>query len=361
MVIPTSGADAKQPLVRWGQIKRQPRRSTLDRWASQFVDANLAYLPSPSGIVVVDIDDRSHEDRARRLLGIGDTPLIIASGKRGLHFPLRTRQPLPSRDLRRFGIVGEIKGARSIVVAPGSMHPETGRAYHFLSGDWDAFLQVPWLDVAALQALIGHPVEEPEPLLRSPVERRNPIGRRNGSTFDHLRALGVAGLISSRAEVLAAADDYNLAHNDPPEPQHKVIATAKSVWSYIEKGQCKGPGKHQHTSLTQVEHRALRALDSKKYRYADALALYLELKLVHGARAQRGHTFAIAAKAMAAAGSIPGWTDRKRYLRATKALLICGLLELVDGAHLQRWTSTDHKRRVRGLRAAQYRFARGHL
>ena len=316
------------PLVRWGQIKRQPRRSTLDRWASQFVGANLAYLPSPSGIVVVDIDDRSHEDRARRLLGIGETPLIIASGKRGLHFPLRTRQPLPSRDLRRFGIVGEIKGARSIVVAPGSIHPETGRAYHFLSGDWDAFLEVPWLDVAALEALIGHHVEEPEAALRSPVERRNPIGRRNGSTFDHLRALGAAGIFSSLSEVLAAAEAYNAAHNDPPEPQHKVIATAKSVWSYIENGQCKGPNRRPYASLTEAEHCALRSLDPKKNRYADALALYLELKLVHGARAQRGDTFAIAATAMAEAGTIPGWTDRKRFLRATKALLICGLLEL---------------------------------
>jgi hypothetical protein len=355
-VIPTRAADAKHPLVRWGQIKRRPRRSTIERWASQFADANLAYLPEASDLVVVDIDDRSHEDRARRLLGIGETPLIIASGKRGLHFPLRTRQGLPSRDLRRFGIAGEIKAARSIVVAPGSIHPETGRAYQFLNGDWDAFLEVPWLNLAALEALIGRHAVEPEPALRSPLGQRNPIGRRNGSTFAHLLVLGEAGIFSSLSEVLAAAEIYNATHNDPPEPQHKVLATAKGVWGYIEKGTCKGPNTRHHASLLDAEHRALR---TRKGGYADALALYLELKLSHGARAQRGETFAIAATAMAEAGTIPGWTDRKRYLRATKALLSCGLLERVEGAHLQRWTGPDQRRRVRGLRAAQYRFARG--
>mgnify|MGYP007039610625 CR=1 FL=1 len=41
---------------------------------------------------------------------------------------------------------------------------------------------------------------------------------------------------------------------------------------------------------------------------------------------RKGETFAIAADSMAEAGVIPGWTDRKCYIRATNALLSVGLI-----------------------------------
>jgi hypothetical protein len=83
--------------------------------------------------------------------------------------------------------------------------------------------------------------------------------------------------------------------------------------------------------------------------YADALALFLELKRAHGARTQRGETFAIAATAMARDHVIPGWTDRKRYLQATHALIECRLIALVEGPMLQAWRcSDDGKLRRRG-------------
>src|SRR5262245_493184 len=90
VVIPTASDDAKQPLVRWGRLEGQPRLSTLERWGQRFPRANLAYLPAPSGLIVVDVDDLAAEDRVRARLGLGDTPIVIASGRRGLHFPLRT-------------------------------------------------------------------------------------------------------------------------------------------------------------------------------------------------------------------------------------------------------------------------------
>lgn len=68
-VLPTAPDNAKRPLVRsWSRFERQPRLSTVDGWIGRFPGANIAYLPAASGLVVVDIDDRNHEDRARRLL-----------------------------------------------------------------------------------------------------------------------------------------------------------------------------------------------------------------------------------------------------------------------------------------------------
>jgi hypothetical protein len=74
---------------------------------------------------------------------------------------------------------------------------------------------------------------------------------------------------------------------------------------------------------------------------------------LHSARTQRGETFALAATAMAESRVVPGWGDRKRYLRATRALLACGLIERVEGSALQYWIGSDGKARCRGKRAAQ--------
>jgi hypothetical protein len=289
--------------VRWGQLKRQPRTSTIGRWSAKFPNANLAYLPAPSGLVVVDVDDWGDEDRARALLGIEQTQIIIASGKRGLHFPLRSKQPIPSLDLRRFGVAGELRGAGTIVVAPGSVHPETGRAYRFLDGGWEAFAAAPALDVGALEAITGRRIEPQAGWL--PGQRHNPQGTRNASTFAHLRSLGAAGLFFAEDDVVAAARAYNAGHNDPPEPDGKVLATARMIWKYVQSGNCRAPRSALYPGLTSLELSALRSL-APNHDYADALALFIELKRAHAARAQRGETFAIAATAMASGGIIPG-------------------------------------------------------
>jgi hypothetical protein len=356
VVIPTAPDDAKRPLVRWGRLERQPRLSTLEKWARTFPGANLAYLPAPSGLVVVDVDDMAAEGRVRKLLGLEDTPIIIASGRRGLHFPLRAEQAVPNLNLRSLGLVAEIKGEQSIVVGPGSIHPETKQPYRFIRGDWDAFADAPLLDVTALEAIIGRRIDQPQEVPRSPTPTRNREGRRNVSTFAHLRSLGAAGLVTTETEVIEAARAYNTDHNDPPEPDSKIIATARSVSNYIQRGTCRAPRRATFVSLTSREDAALRTLGRS---YGDALALFLELKRAHAARVQRGETFAIAADAMARERVIPGWTDRKRYMRAKRALLECGLIAQVEGHVLQSWRGDDGNVRWSGLAPAQYRFAPG--
>jgi hypothetical protein len=101
--------------------------------------------------------------------------VIIATG-RGLHIPLRSA-PIPGIDLRRFGIEGQIKGARSIVVAPGSLHPKTGKPHQFVIGSWEDFAAVPPLDPARLASLIERPLEEIE-AIPTPTRGRNLEGIR---------------------------------------------------------------------------------------------------------------------------------------------------------------------------------------
>jgi bifunctional DNA primase/polymerase-like protein len=298
--LPTAVNDCKKPIVsNWTRWKGQPRLSTCARWAERMPDANGAYLPSASGLIVVDIDDRKDEDRACERLGLNGGPLV-ESGKRGVHFVGRTNQPVPTIDLRPFGITGEIRGVRSIVVAPGSRHPETGKLYRFLGGaSWETFAEAPTFNLAALENLIDRPldmIEEP----RTPVAR-NPEGSRNTpGTFAHLRALGAQGVFSSLDDVLDAGRSYNSQFNEPPEPDHKVVGTCKSVWRYVQEDRCRAPKRITYSAPTDAEFAALRSL-GPEHDYADALALFVELKRAHGLRSGRGETFAIAATPMAAA------------------------------------------------------------
>jgi hypothetical protein len=348
-VLPTAADDAKRPLVRgWTRAKAPPRPSTVAKWADQFPDANLGYRPAASGLVVLDLDDFKQEDKARRLLGIEHAPVIVAT-RRGLHIPLRSR-PIPGFDLRRHGIAGEIKGVGSFVVGPGSLHPTTGLPYRFVMGDWQAFAQVPRLDQDRLADLRD---VRPEAELSSDP---NLEGARNNGLFRHLRELSAAGILTSREQTREAALTYNLQHNDPPEPERKAIATADSVWRMSEAGRCRAPKSNRALHITDREYDALRGLDTAKYDHADALALLLSLKRAHAARSRGGELFAIAATAMARDRVIPGWTDRKRYLRATAALVSVGLIAKVKAVTLTKWTDADGRARATGRSAAQYRF-----
>jgi hypothetical protein len=353
--LPTAVEDAKRPLIRnWSRFKRQCRLSTVDRWAERFATANFAYLPGPSDLVVVDVDDRTALERAIEIFG--PTPVVIETGKRGFH--LEYRRPagcrVPSMDLRRFGFPGEIKGERSLVVGPGSIHPETGRMYKFASGSWADLGAVPTFNMAALEQLVGKPIAAiPEP--RSPVTERNPIGTRNPSLFHHLRALGGNGLFSSREDVRSEALHYNRTQQEVPEPDSKVIATADSVWKYITKGTCRAP-KRGALHLTEAELAKLRKLGDG---YEPALALFFELKRAHSVRVLRGETFNIVCERMAEEGIVPGWRDKKRYAKARDLLLRCKLIKLVSAAQPLKHRKANGKGGYAFKRAAEYTFG-GH-
>ena len=57
--LPTAANDCKKPMVaNWTRWNSQPRFSTCARWAERMPDANGAYVPGASGLVVFDLDDR---------------------------------------------------------------------------------------------------------------------------------------------------------------------------------------------------------------------------------------------------------------------------------------------------------------
>jgi hypothetical protein len=346
-VIPTASADAKMPLVRnWARWSKPARLTTIEKWSVKYSEANAAILPGASGLVVVDADDRAAVPRLVDLFGT--TPVVVESGQRGVH--LYYQGVTRGVDLRRVGIEGEIKSARSIVVAPGSIHPKTGRPYTFQRGGWSEIFRAPMFPSKELEKLVSHPIEhEPEP--RNP-RARNPEGRRNASLYDELRKLAHAGIATTEDGLIAMGFEYNRTRQEGPEEDYKVEATARSVFRALQEGSLCAP----RVSADLVGPEAFAKLRSLHEGYSDALALYIELRRLHGARTARGDTFAIAATAMAGRPVIPGWTDRKRYMRVRDALLSIGLIELVSGSRLDRWQDDQGNRRCAGRDAAQYCF-----
>jgi len=354
VIVPTRADDAKHPAwTKWAQRKRQARLSTLERFVARSPGANWGYVPGASDLVVVDVDERDLLDQA--LDTFGPTPVHVETGEKGWQLPYRFEGGIPSRDLRYVaGLPIEIKSQRTLVVGWGSIHPKTGRQYRIAQGTPEDFARLPTFNVAALERLIGHSATEAEEP-RAPTS--NLEGERNFRTFAHLRGIGAAGVFASLDDVLAEGHNYNTNRNDPPLGDDEVVKICRSVWKYVEAGTCKAPKKaRSYAAPTKTEFATLRELDIAEFDFADALTLLVELKGAHGLRARSGETFAIAAKAMAQAEVIPGWTDRKRYMGATKALRSVGLIAQTSGVVLQKWQNAHGKRLVTGRQAAQYQF-----
>jgi len=64
---------------------------------------------------------------------------------------------------------------------------------------------------------------------------------------------------------------------------------------------------------------------------SDAMMLLARLQMEHSARFKRGETFAVSVRAMALAGTVPGWTEG-RLRQARDLLLALGHLICVNPA-----------------------------
>lgn len=124
-VIPLRG---KMPLVAWSPYQqRRPCQAELQRWAQCGLLHNLGIVCGAvsSGLVVLDFDDMTlYEAFSGRFPGLAQT-YTVATGGGGRHVYLRAASLPASRHLP--GI--ELRAHGQQVVAPPSIHPDTGLAY----------------------------------------------------------------------------------------------------------------------------------------------------------------------------------------------------------------------------------------
>jgi hypothetical protein len=104
-------------------------RDDVEAWLKRQPNTNIG-IRTGDGLAVLDVDPRDDGDETLAELvaqhgELPDTP-TVATGGGGLHYYLRAPHDLPSR---RIGPGLELKANGCQVVAPPSTHPDTGRAY----------------------------------------------------------------------------------------------------------------------------------------------------------------------------------------------------------------------------------------
>ena len=310
-VIPCPGADGKSPggAVRgFGHWRRPPSERAIAKFTERFGDANVGVITSLSGVTVVDVDGGpdvvSHVRKCA-----GDTPLITATPSGGRHLWYRSNGE-KNANLRRYGLPVDIKATGAgIVIVPPSFRPSSGVSYTFERGTWDSLPDLPSVDLARL--VEGRRYEQLGEIKQ---------GNRNNALFQF--ALREARHCDDEAALLDVLTTVNV-EQEAPLSDKEVKKIAASAWGYQARGQNWVGGEVRAVIPQSVTSRLLVARHG-----SDALMLYSVLSQAHGARAQRGEAFAIAANAMAGAKVMGSWSAA-RIRNARDALLEVNILSRV--------------------------------
>lgn len=136
----------------------------VEEWWQRWPEANVG-VRTGGGLAVLDVDPRHGGTEALAALEARYGPLPatpeVATGGGGRHLYFRAGVPVASRDIAP-GV--EMKAEGRQVVAPPSLHPDTGRLYVWQPGrpfDPRAIAALPlWLRPAAAPARGGGPVRD---------------------------------------------------------------------------------------------------------------------------------------------------------------------------------------------------------
>lgn len=348
-VIPLAPGDAdigdragKKPearnFVKW---RGRPSGTTISKWCKRFPTHNIGYVPGLSGLVVVD-DDGGAGDKIIEIFG--DTPGRVQA-RRGQHFlySARDQELPPITDLRGVGINADIKHGMGIVVAPPSIH-RSGHAYTWRDCGPDVLKELPPFPVDRLLALS----DSDQPITQA--GKKAAAGFRDGSRKlslgDYLcgHATWCDGLDELLDVAMTWAADQEEKFGIVPLADSEIVSIAQGVWRDLESGKLErwhGRRATVRSNLNEIDQLAAVSKDGTA-----AFMLLMKLRGEHGARMDKGETFAIAPRAMQKAQTIPHWT-RYDYEKARDILLKAGFLVEVSKFSMSSG----------GRKAAQYRLA----
>lgn len=180
--------EGKRPLLpSWPTVTATPE--LVEEWWRRWPTANVG-VRTGGGLVVIDIDPRHEGDRTpadleRRHGALPVTP-EVATGGDGRHLYFRGPEGLPSRDL---GPGLEVKAEGRQVVAPPSIHPDTGRPYVWQPGrpfDAAAIATLPvWLRPAPTVAPTAGPSDRAHEDPIRAIPAREYVPELTGRTLNH--------------------------------------------------------------------------------------------------------------------------------------------------------------------------------
>jgi hypothetical protein len=309
-VIPCPGDDGKSPrggVAGFHRWKGRPGPDAIRRFAKLHGDANIGIITSLSGLTIADVDNgaRDADEIIRRA---GDTPLITRTPSGGLHLWYRSAGER-NANLRSCGLAVDVKGlSAGLVIVPPSFRRSTGVPYRFERGGWDDLHRLPCAKPGSLSLRSSGTVASLLPIAR---------GQRNTSLFKlALREARHCDDLESLFDALMTIND-GLAE---PLPKNEVMRLATSAWGYEATG-ANWVAQAPRAVLEEDTVKQLTMADDG----ADAMLLFANLRVAHGARHCRGEPFAISPANMAKARTIPPWSPG-RIPKARQALIELGFL-----------------------------------
>jgi hypothetical protein len=302
----------KRPAVKhWQRIGLRGSEQLAIKFAD--ADAFGVVMGRRNRISVLDVDSNDERLLADALARHGQTPFVVRTG--GGNFQAWYRHNGEPRKVRAFpGLPIDVLGG-GFVVAPPSIGASA--RYEIVTGSLADLDRLP-----ALKGLDGI-AARPEP-----APGRHKDEARNNRLWRHCMA--AAPDCDDLDQLIDVARTFNATFNPPLETDAEVVKTAKSAWSYEERGR---NWIGRAGQMVAFDHGLVDRLMSGND--PDALLLLVKLRRHHW-----GRDFCIA-NAMAKSF---GWKPA-RLAAARRRLLALGEVELIQpsGGHrpaFYRWTSS---------------------
>lgn len=229
-VFPLRGKHPLAEMAPHGLLDAVSDAKTVKRWWGKAPDANIG-LVTGTHFWALDVDLKSQGDETLESLELqnGKLPSTLQqeTGTGGRHYLFALPPNLTIRNSA--GTVGpglDVRGVGGYIVAPPSVHPDTGRPYQWDGmGECDeAILPAPeWL-IAKIQA------RQSAPLSAQPIPERIAEGGRNMLLFRRAASLRRAGW--GTEEMIAALASINQSRCSPPLPDGEIVRIATSASRY---------------------------------------------------------------------------------------------------------------------------------
>jgi hypothetical protein len=247
--------NGKVPFLKNWPERKRPSMKEIRSWVSEGLNLGLCTGQASGGIVVIDfdpneeiidVDERKAELKERIAKWNLPRTVTVITGRGGRHFYYHTSERL-SNSAGKLGDHIDFKAEGGQVVFPGSVHPDTSRAYRWAKG-----CSPEAIEVAELPQSIVAKLKVPKPrqrldnsILGGPI----PEGKRNATLTS------LAGVMRSKGMGLLGIKAALLAENrrcQPPLPEDEVVRIAENVVRY-EPGTTRGIGSVDFKLMTLSE------------------------------------------------------------------------------------------------------------
>ena len=222
----------KHPCIQKWNLRASSEKDQIDRWWSEFPDANIG-LVTGRGLLVVDIDPRNGGEESfnnlEQIYGTLPPTVTVCTGGGGLHLYFSYE---PTLDIRcGTNILGDgidIKGDRGYVVAPQSIH-ESGEYYYFKDG-----MDPESIPIANAPSWLLDLIQDKRKRSLTRVDsEKEPIiiqGQRNTTLTQMAGTLRGSGMDAS--VIAITLKTINQRQCFPPLPELEVEEIASSIGTY---------------------------------------------------------------------------------------------------------------------------------